>query len=202
MFTVAHAEGEDAAKVAITLAREIAQADSGANLGFVYVTDRLVESFPSMLETLRKETRIAHWVGGSGMGVLARGFEYFDKPAAVAMAARLPADGFKVIPTLRTRAESLSAEHQQWIDRTQPPFGIPYQRPSVGATGHSSSIRSIARQRPSPRRGPWPTSRSSSGLKCPFTYSRSTLSCERGFIGDPYRTDRRQPPNAERGDAR
>lgn len=134
MFTVAHAEGEDGAKVAETLARDIAHADTGANLGFVYVTDRLVEAFPAMLETLRRETRIAHWVGGSGMGVLARGFEYFDRPAAVAMAARLPADGFKVIPSLRTRSDTLSAEHRQWIDRISPPFGIVHGDPTNAET--------------------------------------------------------------------
>ncbi|MSO93473.1 MAG: histidine kinase [Rhodospirillales bacterium] len=134
MFTVAHAEGEDGAKVADTLAHEIAKANSGATLGFVYVTDRLVDSFPAMLETLRRRTGIPHWVGGSGMGVLARGFEYFDRPAAAVMVARLPADGFRVIPSLRARADRLSPEHRKWIEQVSPPFGIVHGDPTNAET--------------------------------------------------------------------
>ena len=50
----------------------------GANLGFLYVSDRLGESAGAMLERLRDETGVEEWVGSVGVGVIGSGVEYFE----------------------------------------------------------------------------------------------------------------------------
>jgi len=68
----------------------------GANLGFVYVSDRLGDAAGEVLERLREETGVGDWVGSAGLGVLASGVEYFDEPAVSVMLAALPAGEFQV----------------------------------------------------------------------------------------------------------
>ena len=68
----------------------------GANLGFVYVSDRLGGPAEDVLERLREETGVQDWVGSVGVGVLASGVEYFDEPAISVMLAALPAGEFQV----------------------------------------------------------------------------------------------------------
>ena len=47
----------------------------GANLGFVYVSDRLGGPAEEVLERLRDETAVQDWIGSVGVGVLASGVE-------------------------------------------------------------------------------------------------------------------------------
>jgi small ligand-binding sensory domain FIST len=68
----------------------------GANLGFVYVSDRLGGSAEAVLDRLRDATGVRDWVGSVGVGVLASGVEYFDEPAVSVMLAALPAGEFQV----------------------------------------------------------------------------------------------------------
>jgi small ligand-binding sensory domain FIST len=68
----------------------------GANLGFVYVSDRLGGPAEDILERLREETGVQEWVGSVGVGVIASGVEYFDEPAVSVMLAALPAGEFQV----------------------------------------------------------------------------------------------------------
>lgn len=84
----------------------------GANLGFLYVSDRLGGSAGDMLDRLRNDTGVQEWVGSVGIGVLGSGVEYFDEPAVSVMLAALPAGEFQVFsgklrpPTLGTRTTS------------------------------------------------------------------------------------------------
>lgn len=86
------------------------------NLGFLYLTDLLVEDAASMLDLIRTVTGIEHWVGAVGIGVCGNGSPYVDTPAAALMIGRFPADSFKVFPvvdlTLNTAREALDS----WLD--------------------------------------------------------------------------------------
>ena len=76
--------------------RQVQPLPTGANLGFVYISDRLVQAMDSVLQYLKQATGISEWVGSVGVGVLANGAEYFDQPALVIMVAALPPGEFKV----------------------------------------------------------------------------------------------------------
>jgi small ligand-binding sensory domain FIST len=97
-FAVAHATGDDWMRLAQACVDELAP--NAGTLGFVYVTDALAKRLPSILAFLRERLGIEDWVGSVGMGVCATGHEYFDRPALVAMTARLPAGSWRVFPPI------------------------------------------------------------------------------------------------------
>ena len=97
-FAVAQASGDDWMRLAQACVEALAPANG--TLGFLYVTDRLANRLPSILTYLREHLGIEDWVGSVGMGVCATGHEYFDKPAVVAMTARLPAGSWRVFPPI------------------------------------------------------------------------------------------------------
>ena len=99
-FRFSHSDAGDWAGIAKNLAKGLTGDDAGPGagpgggeesfLGFLYVTDAIAEDLGSILTYLRQTTGIEDWVGTVGMGICASGIEYFDRPAAVAMAAPLP----------------------------------------------------------------------------------------------------------------
>ena len=97
-FAVAQATGDDWMRLAQACVEALAPANG--TLGFLYVTDRLANRLPSILTYLREHLGIDDWVGSVGMGVCATGREYFDKPAVVAMTARLPVGSWRIFPPI------------------------------------------------------------------------------------------------------
>ncbi len=107
-FGLGHARAErwqDAAQDAL---RQIGPVVPGANLGFLYVSDRLGGAAQEILDHVKQATGIADWVGSVGVGVLATGIEYFDEPALAMMLAALPAGEFSVFSG-RSRPPPLGA---------------------------------------------------------------------------------------------
>ena len=76
--------------------RRIGTIPTGANLGFLYLSDRLAGAAADVLDYLNQATGVTEWVGTVGVGVLATGIEYFDEPALTLMLAALPEGEFKV----------------------------------------------------------------------------------------------------------
>ena len=96
LFRVGHAGAkrwQDAARACV---QSLSPLPPAANVGFFYFTDHFAADAEAALAYLKSATGISHWVGSVGVGVLAAGVEYFDKPAMVVMVAALPEDGFRV----------------------------------------------------------------------------------------------------------
>ena len=74
----------------------VGPAPRGANLGFVYMSDRLGGGAAEILGRLRDATGVEEWVGTVGVGVLASGVEYLDESALAVMLAVLPPGEFQV----------------------------------------------------------------------------------------------------------
>jgi small ligand-binding sensory domain FIST len=107
-FRAGHARadrGEDAVAEAL---RRLGPIPTGANLGFLYVSDRLASAAGAILEHLKEATGVREWVGTVGVGVLATGVEYFDEPAVAVMLAALPEGEFRVFSG-RSRPPPLGA---------------------------------------------------------------------------------------------
>lgn len=111
-FRVGHARAEqwrDATEAAL---RRIGGVPADANLGFLYVSDRLGGDAHEILARVKQATGIADWVGSVGVGVLATGVEYLDEPAVAIMLAALPTGEFRVFsgkarpPQLGSRSPS------------------------------------------------------------------------------------------------
>jgi small ligand-binding sensory domain FIST len=106
-----------------------ARGEPPGTLGFVYATDRLAGDLGSILAFLRETTRVPHWVGTVGMGVVATGREYFDEPALAVMLARLPERAFRVFPTVERDLGSFKSAMGAWLDTAQPAFGVVHADP-------------------------------------------------------------------------
>jgi len=101
----------------------------GANLGLLYVTEPVAEAMPDLVRALTHHTGIDSWVGGVGLGVCSPTEEIFDKPAAVAMTAALPPDGFRVFAATHDPGSDLPRRHAAWIENSQPTLALIHADP-------------------------------------------------------------------------
>jgi len=79
---------------------DLATGASRATLGFVYATDAFARHFSEIVEHLRDDTGIAHWIGTVGVGIVATGREFLDQPALATMLAEIPEAAFRILPNL------------------------------------------------------------------------------------------------------
>lgn len=80
---------------------QMGEVPATANLGFIYMTDRLAGQMQDILSMLKQATGITHWVGSTGLGICSTGQEYLDQPALAIMLGEFPAQAFRVFPTIR-----------------------------------------------------------------------------------------------------
>lgn len=71
-----------------------------ARLGFIYATDAHAGHYAELIDWVRARTGIAHWVGTVGVGIVATGQEFLDRPALAMMLAEIAEDDFRVLPSL------------------------------------------------------------------------------------------------------
>ncbi|MBF0355936.1 MAG: FIST C-terminal domain-containing protein [Alphaproteobacteria bacterium] len=100
-FKSAYAEGDGWANVAKHLLMQLSGPALGHRLGILYVTPELSRDLGSILAFLRETTRVPHWVGGAGFGVLgltADGLarEARGKPAAGVMTMAIDSPAFRI----------------------------------------------------------------------------------------------------------
>ena len=126
-FSTAFAEGDPAQLAQACLAH--LPANGEATLGIVYVTEAVAPVLPQLVGELAATTGIEDWVGGVGLGVCTGGREAYDRPAAVAMTAALPADGFRVFATTADPAADLPRRHANWIEQSQPTLALVHGDP-------------------------------------------------------------------------
>ncbi len=137
-FAAGHAAGRDWATCAKACLDSLGPVPEGANLGFLYATDLLADDLASMLAFLRGTTGIQHWVGSVGLGIAAAGVELYVRPAAVVLAAALPADSFRIFAPLGGGADTggLTAfreDHGDWLTDHGPIFGVAHGDPRTPA---------------------------------------------------------------------
>jgi small ligand-binding sensory domain FIST len=128
-FRLGHAADADWETLTDACLRQIGDVPRGANLGFLYVTDMLDDDFPQIEERLRRATGVENWVGTIGLGVMAGGHEYFEKPAMVAMLGAMPADSFRPMPSVARPGDAFSDELMNWVGRANPGFGVVHADP-------------------------------------------------------------------------
>jgi small ligand-binding sensory domain FIST len=95
-FRAGHARAQDWRDATEEALHQLGAVPPGANLGFLYVADRLGGDSIDILAHVRAATGVDNWVGTVGVGVLATGVEYMDEPAVAMMLGAVPAGEFKV----------------------------------------------------------------------------------------------------------
>lgn len=106
-FRLAHATGEWQ-EATERCASGLGGGAGPGHLGFLYVTDLLVEHLPDILERLKAHTGCTRWVGATGIGVCATGREYLDEPAIVAMIGEFGPDAFTIFSGVKTEQDAKS----------------------------------------------------------------------------------------------
>ncbi len=131
-----------AAKALETGLGELEPSPGRQSLGWLYVTDALAEDYGSIVSYLRQKTGVHHWIGSVGLGIAAiapdgagtwAAHERFGRPAAVAMIADLPRDGFRVLPRLGRDVDEIDGGMRRWMATATPPFGIVHGDPMNAA---------------------------------------------------------------------
>ncbi|HEY6095990.1 MAG TPA: FIST N-terminal domain-containing protein, partial [Gallionellaceae bacterium] len=110
----------------VSCVSQLGEVPAEANLGFVYVSDRMAGHLTGIVARLKQLTGMPHWVGSSGIGICCTNQEYLDQAAMVVMLGSFPAGSFRVISTLRTLEEVHSALAP---GDGQPYFGIVHADP-------------------------------------------------------------------------
>ena len=126
-FSAAFAEGDPAQLAQSCLAQ--LPAKSEATLGILYVTEAAAPVLSQLVGELAAATGIDDWVGGVGLGVCAMGHEAYDRPAAVAMIAAVPRDGFRLFEATDDPAADLPRRHANWIEQSQPTLALVHGDP-------------------------------------------------------------------------
>ncbi|MGB0631036.1 MAG: FIST signal transduction protein [Alphaproteobacteria bacterium] len=134
-FRLGHASDADWETLTATCLGQIGDVPTGANLGFLYVTDTLDEDLPLIADRLREDTGVDHWVGTVGFGVMVGGHEYFDTPAMVVMVGALDDDAFRVMSTIDTPGDPLPDEIMDWVGRKNPMLGVVHADPRNAYVG-------------------------------------------------------------------
>jgi len=143
-FVAAHATADGWAAAAASCADQLSSLPEGANLGFLYASDRLAGDVPDILAFLRQRTRIADWVGSVGMGVCASGQEYFGAPALAVLIAALPPGGYEVFGPQSAGATGPTVLQSEWLRRMRPMVGIVHGDPRDAAS--AATIATLARE--------------------------------------------------------
>lgn len=127
-FALGHAACADWQEAARRALAQLGDA-TGANLGFLYVTDHFASDLDAILSHLKDETGVEEWVGGVGVGICATGQEYFDEPALAVMLANFPAQNFRVFAPIEHDLEELGQDCAQWAERASASLAIVHGDP-------------------------------------------------------------------------
>jgi small ligand-binding sensory domain FIST len=103
-FASAHAAGGTARDVTQALIEQLRGVEDHS-VGILYVTSVIAAELDGIVAALGATTGIDTWVGTSGHGVCGGGMEYWAKPAAAVLTARLPKGSYRALPSIQTLEE-------------------------------------------------------------------------------------------------
>ncbi len=128
-FKSAHAAASDWQGAADSCLASLEPIPSGANLGFVYLTEAMAGNIEALLERCRTDTGVEHWVGAVGMGVCATGIEYYDRPALSVLVGSFPENSFQVFEPMISNVSAFETAHGAWLRDRDPYFGVVHADP-------------------------------------------------------------------------
>ncbi len=134
-FLFASAHGESAWTMLDRCMSKIDNIPATANLGFLYVTDRLADDLKLLLRGLKTKTPDVHWVGTIGIGLCTTAKEYYDEPAMAIMIGSFPPKSFRIVPSLIDDLANLPEELAHWWQAQEYCFALLHADPTSPMTG-------------------------------------------------------------------
>lgn len=121
-FRATYAKADGWALAAKACVENIGPISDDINFGFLYISDDMVADASSILTFLRQKTGIPHWVGASGVGVIAQTQDFFEQGVLAVMVGAFPAGSFKVFPSLEE--EDIPLDLMVWAQKRTPVTGL------------------------------------------------------------------------------
>lgn len=122
-FASAAASGtdwRDTSKAILEKLESVKTADAPFNLGFLYVSDHLVDEAENILNLFRSVLGVRHWTGAVGVGVCGVGEEFIDRPAISAMIGTFANDDFCPFPAGSADLMMQQGALKLWLERNDP----------------------------------------------------------------------------------
>ncbi len=119
----------DTAKVVLEKLEEARTPGHQFNLGFLYITDALVDDAVSILNLFKSVLNIDHWVGSVGLGVSGCGQRFIDQPAISAMIGRFDKDDFCLFPSFSIDPSAAEAALKPWLAAQDPMLALVHGDP-------------------------------------------------------------------------
>lgn len=131
MFTYSHVTGRDWRAICeATLAALASKAMPGGDLGFAYAHHTLSSDLARIVERLRCELGVAHWVGTVGLGVCSSGLEIYDEPSLAVMLTDIAEPDFRILPPIINDAANALAAIGEWRQAQQARFAVVHGDPT------------------------------------------------------------------------
>lgn len=90
------------------------------NLGFLYISDHLVQDASSILNIFKSVLGIENWVGGVGMGICATGESFIDTPAISAMIGYFDPEDIHIFTQSTENSAAQERALQVWLKQKDP----------------------------------------------------------------------------------
>ena len=132
-FLLGHACSRDWSEAVKQCLQQIGPVPAQANVGFLYMTDLYADLATPILDQLRRETGVTHWVGTVGMAICATGKEYSQASAMAVMVGSLPDDSFRILPFYNRAADNLPASWDGWLSQSDSHTAILHGDPANGS---------------------------------------------------------------------
>jgi small ligand-binding sensory domain FIST len=101
----------------------------GATLGILYLTEPAAPLFEEIVGVLQRQTGIARWVGGVGLGICGAAGEIYDEAAAAVLIAAVPPEDFRVVAPTADPGSDIARRHGSWIEKTRPALALVHGDP-------------------------------------------------------------------------
>lgn len=134
-FVSAIASGEtwrDIAKKVLEQLESVKTDGFQPNIGFLYISDALLEDAQSILALFRSVTGIKHWSGCGAMGVAGNGVEYIDVPAISVLVGTVDKDKVRHF-SVQGDHQGLHAELEPWLNKHDPMLVFVHVHPDENA---------------------------------------------------------------------
>jgi small ligand-binding sensory domain FIST len=102
---------------------------ASGHLGFIYTTDLHSENMSAIIERLKAQTNVNHWVGATGIGVLRSGHEDYECSAINIMVGSFPENSFRVFSDAEGDLERFIRDHQPWFESNVQTFAVVHANP-------------------------------------------------------------------------
>jgi len=100
------------------------------NVGFIYVTDVLINELDQLMGQLHQRYPLVHWVGTLGMALCLTDKEVYESPAVAIMVGCFDAASFRLLPSFKGSINDLPSEVAKWWTQQDYCFGMIHADPA------------------------------------------------------------------------